>query len=145
MGALVREESQGMRTVLVVDDDADIRELIAWKLAQAGYGILTEADGEAGLVAAAGLSSTGVLGGCPDLVLLDWAMPKMSGIDVCRALRDDPVTTDIPIILLTAKSQESEVERGFAAGADDYIVKPFSPREMLRRVDAVLARTASRR
>ena len=119
-----------MRTVLVVDDDADIRDLIAWKLAQAGYGVLTEADGEAGLVTAAGLSETGVLGSCPDLVLLDWTMPKMSGIDVCRVLRADPVTADIPIILLTAKAQESEVERGFAAGADDYIVKPFSPREM---------------
>jgi len=129
-----------MKTVLVVDDDSDIRELISWKLAQAGYGILTEADGEAALVAAAGLSTSGVLGACPDLVLLDWTMPKMSGIDVCRALRADPVTADIPVIILTAKAQEAEVERGFAAGADDYIVKPFSPREMLRRVDALLAR-----
>ena len=81
-----------MRTVLVVDDDADIRDLIAWKLAQTGYGVLTEADGEAGLVTAAGLSETGVLGSCPDLVPLDWRMPKMSGIDVCRVLRADPVT-----------------------------------------------------
>ncbi|MGI9022634.1 MAG: response regulator transcription factor [Acidimicrobiales bacterium] len=129
-----------MKTVLVVDDDSDIRELISWKLAQAGYGTPAEADGEAALVAAAGLSSTGVLGTCPDLVLLDWTMPKMSGIDVCRALRADPVTADIPVILLTAKAQESEVERGFAAGADDYIVKPFSPREMLRRVEALLTR-----
>lgn len=129
-----------MKTVLVVDDDSDIRELITWKLNQAGYGTIAEADGEAALVTAAGLSSTSVLGTCPDLVLLDWAMPRMSGIDVCRALRADPVTADIPVILLTAKAQESEVERGFAAGADDYIVKPFSPRELLRRVDALLAR-----
>ena len=134
-----------MKTVLVVDDDSDIRELISWKLAQAGYGTLAEADGEAALVAAAGVSSTGVLGTCPVLVLLDWTMPKMSGIDVCRALRADPVTADIPVILLTAKAQESEVERGVAAGADDYLVKPISPREMLRRVDAVLTRTESRR
>lgn len=129
-----------MKTVLVVDDHADIRELITWKLNQAGYGILAEADGEAGLSAAMG-SSTSALGVRPDLVILDWSMPKMSGIDVCRALRADPETATIPIILLTAKAQESEVERGFAAGADDYIVKPFSPREMLRRVEALLGRT----
>lgn len=129
-----------MKTVLVVDDDADIRELLVWKLTQAGYGTMAEADGEAGLAAACG-ESAGAWGVKPDLVLLDWTMPKKSGIDVCRALRDDPATAAIPVILLTAKAQEAEVERGFAAGADDYIVKPFSPREMLRRVGAVLART----
>jgi DNA-binding response OmpR family regulator len=71
-------------------------------------------------------------------------MPKMTGIEVCRALRDNPVTSRIPIILLTAKAQEVEVERGFAAGVDDYIVKPFSPREMLGRIQAVLARSEAR-
>ncbi len=133
-----------MKTVLVVDDDADIRELIAWKLNEGGSGILAEADGEAALAAANGASAS-AFGIRPDLVLLDWTMPKMSGIDVCRALRANPATAAIPIILLTAKAQESEVERGFAAGADDYIVKPFSPREMLRRVDALLGRVEARR
>ncbi|MEA2703786.1 MAG: two-component system, OmpR family, alkaline phosphatase synthesis response regulator PhoP [Actinomycetota bacterium] len=128
-----------MKTVLVVDDDADIRELLVWKLTQAGYGTMDEADGVAGLAAASGASQK-AWGVRPDLVLLDWTMPKKSGIEVCRALREDPLTAAIPIILLTAKAQEAEVERGFAAGADDYIVKPFSPREMLRRVGAVLAR-----
>ena len=132
-----------MKTVLVVDDDADIRELLVWKLSQAGYGTMAEADGEAGLAAACGLSQK-AWGVCPDLVLLDWTMPKKNGIDVCRALRADPATQNMPIILLTAKAQEVEVERGFAAGADDYIVKPFSPREMLRRVGAVLARAEAR-
>jgi DNA-binding response OmpR family regulator len=70
-------------------------------------------------------------------------MPKMSGIELCRALREGPGTARIPIILLTAKAHEGEVERGFQAGADDYIVKPFSPREMLSRVEAVLSRTAT--
>ncbi|HEX2048088.1 MAG TPA: response regulator [Acidimicrobiales bacterium] len=130
-----------MKTVLVVDDDPDIRELITWKLSQAGYTTLTAADGEAGLHAAvAGDAEAPV----PDLILVDWMMPKMAGIEVCRALRDHPVTSRVPIILLTAMAQEVEVERGFAAGVDDYIVKPFSPREMLGRIQAVLARSEAR-
>jgi len=131
-----------MKTVLVVDDDSDIRALIIWKLGQAGYATLAEADGEAGLVAAcgAGVDSTEAEAPRPDLVLLDWTMPKMSGIDVCLAMRANPATAGIPVILLTAKAQEAELEQGIAAGADDYIVKPFSPREMLSRVEAVLAR-----
>jgi DNA-binding response OmpR family regulator len=125
-----------MKTVLVVDDDSDIRELIIWKLAQAGYRTLAEADGEAGLATASGAGGAG--GALPDLVLLDWTMPRMSGIAVCSALRANPATAGIPIILLTAKAQEAELARGLAAGANDYIVKPFSPREMLSRVQAVL-------
>ena len=122
-----------MKTVLVVDDDSDIRELIIWKLAQAGYRTMAEADGEAGLAAAGGAG-----GESPDLVLLDWTMPKMSGIAVCAAMRANPATAAIPIILLTARAQETELTRGLAAGVDDYIVKPFSPREMLSRVQAIL-------
>jgi DNA-binding response OmpR family regulator len=131
-----------MKTVLVVDDDPDIRELITWKLTQAGYSTVAVGDGEAALAAA---KTGGTDGQPPDLILVDWMMPKMTGIEVCRALRDDPATDGIPIILLTAKAQEAEVERGFAAGVDDYIVKPFSPREMLGRVQAVLARSEARR
>jgi DNA-binding response OmpR family regulator len=130
-----------MKTVLVVDDDADIRELIVWKLTNAGYTTLSAADGQAGLIAAAGGSSGSQI---PDLILADWMMPKMTGIELCRALRENPVTAAIPVILLTAKAQEEEVQRGFATGADDYIVKPFSPREMLSRVQAVLARAGAR-
>ena len=130
-----------MKTVLVVDDDPDIRELITWKLSQAGYTTLAASDGEAGLNAAVAGDAEGRV---PDLILVDWMMPKMTGIEVCRALRDNPVTSRIPIILLTAKAQEAEVERGFAAGVDDYIVKPFSPREMLGRIQAVLARSEAR-
>jgi DNA-binding response OmpR family regulator len=130
-----------MKTVLVVDDDPDIRELITWKLSQAGYTTVAASDGEAGLQAAIGGDAEGRR---PDLVLVDWMMPKMTGIEVCRALRDNPLTARTPIILLTAKAQEAEVERGFAAGVDDYIVKPFSPREMLGRIQAVLARSEAR-
>jgi DNA-binding response OmpR family regulator len=130
-----------MKTVLVVDDDPDIRELITWKLSQAGYTTVAASDGEAGLQAAIGGDAEGRQ---PDLILVDWMMPKMTGIEVCRALRDNPLTARTPIILLTAKAQEAEVERGFAAGVDDYIVKPFSPREMLGRIQAVLARSEAR-
>ena len=130
-----------MKSVLVIDDDADIRELISWKLTNAGYNTMAAADGEAGLAAATG--AEGAAPG-PDLILVDWMMPKMTGIEVCRALRENPQTAHIPIILLTAKAEEAEVERGFAVGVDDYIVKPFSPREMLGRIQAVLARSEAR-
>jgi len=127
-----------VKIVLVVEDDADVRELITWKLTQAGYGTLAEADGAAGLAAASGASAT-AWGVRPDLVLLDWSMPKMSGIDVCLALRADPETAGLPVIVLTAKAQKSDIERGLAAGADDYIVKPFSLQEVLARVEHFLA------
>jgi DNA-binding response OmpR family regulator len=131
-----------MKTVLVVDDDPDIRELVTWKLAQAGYATVSAADGEAALVAA---TSSAIAGGpVPDLVLVDWMMPRITGIEVCRALRDNPLTARIPIILLTAKAQESEIECGYEAGVDDYIVKPFSPKAMLIRIEAVLARCEAR-
>ena len=131
-----------VRTVLVVDDDPDIRELVTWKLGQAGYATMAASDGEAAMELVTGRTPGGDRR--PDLILLDWMMPKMSGLEVCRAMHEDPVTADIPIIFLTAKAQEAEVERGFAAGIDDYIVKPFSPREMLSRVEAVLARSLAR-
>jgi DNA-binding response OmpR family regulator len=129
-----------MKTVLVIDDDPDIRDLVVWKLTRAGYATRAEGDGEAGLAAAEGDTATG--DGVPDLVLVDWMMPRLSGIDVCRALRENPRTAQIPVILLTAKAQDSELERGLAAGADDYIVKPFSPKDMLKRVETILGQPA---
>jgi DNA-binding response OmpR family regulator len=123
-----------MATILIVDDDADIRELVAFKLSRAGFTVHCEADGESGLAAAEGLR--------PDLVLLDWMMPRLTGLEVCRRLRESPATAAIPVILLTAKAQEADVELGFTAGADDYIRKPFSNRELLGRVESLLQRTA---
>ena len=122
-----------MTAILVADDDVDIRDLVAFKLEQAGFDVTAVDDGLAALTAARL--------GSPDLVLLDVMMPGLSGIDVCRELRGDPVTAKLPIILLTSRAQEGDVETGFGAGADDYVVKPFSPRELLTRVEAVLART----
>jgi DNA-binding response OmpR family regulator len=131
-----------MHRVLVVDDDPEIRALLGWKLAQAGYAAETAEDGEAALVA---LTSSVMDGHPPDLILVDWMMGGMTGIEVCQRLRDDPATAAIPIILLTSKKDEAEVLRGFAAGVDDYIVKPFSSREMLSRVHAVLTRAGAGR
>jgi DNA-binding response OmpR family regulator len=121
-----------MTKVVVVDDDQDIRELVAMKLRNAGYDVIAEADGTAGLAS--------TLAEQPDLVLLDWMMPGLSGIEVCRALRDDERTARLPVLMLTTRAQEADVERGFAAGATDYIVKPFSARELASRVNAVISR-----
>ena len=121
-----------MSQILIVEDDADIRELAAFKLTLEGHEVHEEADGEAGLAAARELM--------PDLIVLDWMMPKLTGLEVCQALRAESATESLPIILLTAKAQEADVQRGFAAGADDYISKPFSPPELASRVTALLAR-----
>lgn len=118
--------------VLVVDDDRDIRDLVTFKLEQAGYEVRQAEDGLQALDA--------VREWAPDLVVLDVMMPGLSGIDVTRELRADPATATTPVILLTAKAQEADVETGFVTGADDYVVKPFSPRELVSRVQAVLAR-----
>jgi DNA-binding response OmpR family regulator len=124
----------GDRTrVLVVDDDRDIRDLVTFKLEQAGYEVRQAEDGLQALDA--------VRAWAPDLVVLDVMMPGLSGIDVVRELRADPATSATPVILLTAKAQEADVETGFVTGADDYVVKPFSPRELVSRVQAVLARS----
>jgi two-component system phosphate regulon response regulator PhoB len=126
----------GAPVVLVVDDDQDIRDVIALRLRLDGFEVHTEADGEAGLAAALQLR--------PALVLTDWMMPRMTGPELCQHLRASPETATTAILLLTARAQEGDVQRGFAAGADDYIVKPFSPRELSSRVRAVLSRTQRR-
>ncbi len=118
---------------LVVDDEADIRSVITFVLDAAGFEVHEESDGEAGLVTAGEVH--------PDVVLLDWMMPRMSGVEACRELRRDTDQDSTVVILLTAKAQESDIALGFAAGAQDYIVKPFSPRELVGRVQALLAGT----
>ena len=122
-----------MTAILVADDDTDIRDLVTFKLEQAGFRVTAVDNGLAALTAARDE--------LPDLMVLDVMMPGMSGIDVCQELRRDSATATLPIILLTARAQEGDVEVGFGVGADDYIVKPFSPRELLNRVEAVLARS----
>jgi two-component system phosphate regulon response regulator PhoB len=121
-----------MPTALVVDDDPDIRGVVEYMLVQAGFGVHVESDGQAGFARATELR--------PDVVLLDWMMPGMTGVEVCMALRTHVDLDAMAIILLTAKAQETDVQLGFAAGADEYIVKPFSPRQMVAQVQAVLER-----
>jgi DNA-binding response OmpR family regulator len=118
------------RTVLVVDDDPDIRDLVTMKIASAGFDVRTAADGEAALAAARAFM--------PDLVLLDRMMPGLDGLQVCRMLRADPDLDRTLVLMLTAKARESDVRDGFAAGADGYITKPFSPCELLARVEWAL-------
>jgi DNA-binding response OmpR family regulator len=117
--------------VLVADDDADIRDLVEFKLSQAGYAVQAVPDG---------LAAWEVFEAeAPALVLLDVMMPGMSGFDVLRRIRESE-TPRVPVIMLSAKSRDSDVDTGFAIGADDYIIKPFSPRELLHRVNSMLAR-----
>jgi DNA-binding response OmpR family regulator len=124
-----------MSTILVADDDQDILDLVVFKLTAAGHELIRATDGATAL--------TEARRAVPDVVVLDVAMPGMSGLDVCRELRADAVTNAIPVILLTARGQESDVEAGLTVGADDYIVKPFSPRELQSRVSALLNRGPS--
>jgi DNA-binding response OmpR family regulator len=126
-----------MATVLLAEDDADIRLLVTLKLTRAGYQLRAFSDGLSALADAREHP--------PDLAILDVMMPGMSGLEVCRELRNDPATADIPVILLTALAQEAAITAGGAAGADDYIVKPFSPRDLAIRVGAMLARVPGQR
>jgi DNA-binding response OmpR family regulator len=126
-----------MATVLLAEDDADIRFLVTLKLSRAGYQLRAFGDGTSALADAREHP--------PDLAILDVMMPGMSGLEVCRELRKDPATADIPVILLTALAHEAAITAGGAAGADDYIVKPFSPRDLAMRVGAMLARVPGQR
>jgi len=116
--------------VLVADDDEDIRELVSFRLARSGYEILTACDGEEALAVAAKAT--------PDIAIIDVAMPGLDGLAVTRALRAAPATATTPILLLTARAQDADVETGLAAGADDYVVKPFSPEDLASRVASLL-------
>ena len=118
--------------VLVVEDDMPIVELLRYNLEASGYAVSVAADGEEALERVAEAP--------PDAVLLDWMLPRKSGIEVCRQLRARPETRMLPVILLTARGEEADRVRGLETGADDYIVKPFSPRELEARLKAVLRR-----
>ena len=121
-------------TILVVEDEPAIQELIAYNLKQAGHQPLRADNAEQALIL--------VANALPDLVLLDWMLPGLSGIELARRLRADKRTRAIPIIMLTARSDEQDKLQGLETGADDYITKPFSPRELNARIKAVLRRRA---
>jgi len=119
-------------TLLVIEDDPDIVELLRYNLEREGFRVLVAMDGERGLAEAARSH--------PDLVLLDLMLPGLDGLEVCRRLRTQEATRGVPVLVLTAKSEEADVVIGLEMGADDYLTKPFSPRELLARVRALLRR-----
>ncbi|MEM6682369.1 MAG: phosphate regulon transcriptional regulator PhoB [Pseudomonadota bacterium] len=119
--------------ILVVEDDAHISELVRYNLDREGFDVSHCEDGEEALLKAE--EDT------PDLIVLDWMLPHVSGIEVCRQLRRRSQTLSIPIIVLTARTEEADRIRGLETGADDYMTKPFSPRELIARINAVLRRT----
>jgi DNA-binding response OmpR family regulator len=125
-------EPRSRPLVLVADDDRDILQLVSFRLERADYEVVQANDGEEALRLVKELR--------PDLAVLDLMMPKLNGYEVTREIRRDEETKAIPVILLTARVQEADVARGFEAGADDYLKKPFSPQELRARVQAILGR-----
>ncbi len=118
--------------IVVIEDEADILEVLQYNLKREGYTVIASRDGEEGL--------DSVRRENPDLVLLDLMLPGLDGLEVCKRLQADPVTANVPVIMVTAKGEETDVVSGLQIGADDYVTKPFSPKELLARVKAVLRR-----
>ncbi|HJU15872.1 MAG TPA: phosphate regulon transcriptional regulator PhoB [Stellaceae bacterium] len=119
--------------VLVVEDEAPLVVMLRYTLEKEGFAVAAAADGEDALLQIAERR--------PDIVLLDWMLPRVSGLEVCRRLRRSPQTRNLPVILLTARGEEGDRVRGLDGGADDYVVKPFSPGELVARMRAVIRRT----
>jgi two-component system, OmpR family, phosphate regulon response regulator PhoB len=120
-------------SILIVEDDPSLSELLAWNLGAEGYSVRSTADGEEALLM--------VREQHPDAIVLDWMIEQVPGIEVCRQLRRDPETARIPIVMLTAKGEEEDRIRGLKTGADDYVTKPFSTRELMARIEALLRRS----
>lgn len=125
-----------LKKILIVDDETDIVELISYNLKKEGFHISTALDGEEALKK--------VRSGHLDLIILDLMLPGIHGMEICRILRNNPKTAHVPIIMLTAKGGESDKIRGLETGADDYMTKPFSPKELIARVKAILRRSRER-
>lgn len=119
--------------ILIVEDEPAIRDMVAFALRKAGMEPAHAADARA--------AQSMIAERVPDLILLDWMLPGMSGLDLARRLRKEELTRDVPIIMLTARGEETDRVGGFEAGVDDYVVKPFSPRELIARINAVMRRT----
>ena len=120
-------------TILVVDDETEICDLVSYNLSREGYKVVSENDGQAGLER--------VFASPPDLLVLDLLLPKLSGLEVLDAIRSEPRTKQLPVLVLTARSTEMDKLVGFERGADDYLTKPFSPKELVARVSAILRRS----
>ncbi len=123
-----------MPRILVIEDDRDIAELVRYNLGQEGFQVACVADGAAGLAQLRKLP--------PDLLILDLMLPKLPGLEICKEIRRDPGLNRLPILMLTARGEEADRVVGLELGADDYVTKPFSPRELVARVKALLRRAA---
>ncbi|GAB4486886.1 MAG: hypothetical protein Fur0016_16940 [Anaerolineales bacterium] len=121
-----------MAKIVIAEDEPDIRELIAFTLRFAGYEVIAGSNGEEGYQLAKAER--------PDLVMLDVRMPKLTGYEACKRIKAEPELTNVPVIFLSAKGQENEIEQGFAAGAEEYLLKPFAPDQLVERVKTVLAK-----
>lgn len=120
-------------SILVVEDDLALCELLTWNLGAEGYEVRSTGDGEEALLM--------VREQAPDAIILDWMVEQVPGIEVCRQLRKDKSTARVPILMLTARGEEEDRIRGLKTGADDYVTKPFSPRELMARVEALIRRS----
>ena len=121
-----------MAKILIAEDEPDIRELVAFTLRFAGYEVVAASNGEDAVQTASRES--------PDLILMDVRMPRMTGYDACRVMKADPFLKDIPVVFLSAKGQEAEIQSGLDAGAEEYLLKPFSPDELTHRVRFILSK-----
>jgi CheY-like chemotaxis protein len=121
-----------MARILIAEDEPDIRELVAFTLRFAGHEVTTTANGEEALQQASQLM--------PDIIIMDVRMPKMTGYDACRAMKADNTLKDIPVVFLSAKGQDSEIQTGLDAGAEEYLLKPFAPDQLAERVKTILAK-----
>ena len=121
-----------MAKILIAEDEPDIRELVAFMLRFAGYEVMAASNGEEAVQAATH--------DIPDLVLMDVRMPRMTGYDACRIMKANPSLHDVPVVFLSAKGQEAEIQSGLEAGAEEYLLKPFSPDELTNRVRTILSK-----
>jgi DNA-binding response OmpR family regulator len=121
-----------MARILIAEDEPDIRELVAFTLRFAGHEVTTTANGEEALQQASQI--------VPDIIIMDVRMPKMTGYDACRAMKADLMLKDIPVVFLSAKGQDSEIQTGLEAGAEEYLLKPFAPDQLVERVKNILAK-----
>jgi DNA-binding response OmpR family regulator len=121
-----------MARILIAEDEPDIRELVAFTLRFAGHEVITTANGEEALHQASQI--------VPDIIIMDVRMPKMTGYDACRAMKADILLKDIPVVFLSAKGQDAEIQTGLDAGAEEYLLKPFAPDQLSQRVKVILAK-----
>ena len=121
-----------MAKILIAEDERDIRDLVAFTLRFAGHEVLVATNGEEAVSMAPQVN--------PDLILMDVRMPRMTGYEACKILKADPDLKDIPVVFLSAKGQENEIQQGLASGAEDYLLKPFAPDQLTARVKVILAK-----